>query len=159
MSSRPKFRLVPIEELRGHEKTDERAVRALVRALRSDRVFSEPIWVARGSYAVLNGHHRVEALRRLGARRIPAWVVDYESELVTLEPWRPGVAVAKSEVIRRARSGELYPPKTTRHKMTKALPTRAVPLAELLAPEREPAAHRRGRSRSRRVVRDAGGSG
>ena len=155
MRSGPEFRLVPLDRLRGHEKIDEAAVRALVRTLRADGVFAEPIWVARGSYAVQNGHHRVEALRRLGARRIPAWVFDYESDLVSLEPWRPGTVVEKSEVVRRARVGDLYPPKTTRHRILADLPARAVPLAELLAPERLPVAHRGGRARSRRGVRDA----
>lgn len=159
MTHPPEFRFLPLEQLRGHEEVDEAAVRELVRALRSDRVFAEPIWVARGSFAVLNGHHRVEALRRLGARRIPAWVIDYESELVRLEPWRPGTAVAKSEVVRRARSGELYPPKTTRHRLMIELPARPVPLAELFAAEPTPVAHRAGRGRSRRALKDPADSG
>ena len=159
MRPRPQFRLLPIDKLRGHEKIEEAAVRALVRTLRADGVFSEPIWVARGSFTVLNGHHRLEALRRLGARRIPAWVVDYDSDLVTLEPWAPGIVVDKSEVVRRARSGELYPPKTTRHRITKALPSRPVPLAELLAPDRAPAAYRVGRARSRRGIKEDVDSG
>lgn len=159
MSARPEFRLVPIGKLRAHEEIDEAAVRRLLRRLRTDGVFAEPIWVARGSYVVLNGHHRVEALRRLGARRIPAWVLDYESDLVTLEPWRPGISVTKSEVVRRARTGALYPPKSTRHRVTKALPIRATPLAPLLAPPAAPPAQRPGRARSRRTAREAGGSG
>lgn len=159
MRARPRFRLLPLDRLKSHEKFDERAVRELMRALRSDGVFHEPIWVARGSYAVLNGHHRVEALRRLGARRIPAWVFDYTSDLVRLEPWRPGIVVEKSEVVRRARAGELYPPKTTRHRITKELPPRPIPLTELFAPGVRSVAHRAGRVRSRRVVKDAADSG
>ena len=153
------FRLVPIDRLRGHEEIDEEAVEELVRVLRSDGVFAEPIWVARGSYAVLNGHHRVEALKRLGARRVPAWVVDYESDLVSLEPWRPGTRVEKSEVVRRARAGDLYPPKTTRHRILAELPSRPVPLAELLAPEGVAVAHRRAHARSRRATRGGADSG
>ena len=159
MRVRPEFRLVPIDKLRGHERIHEAAVRELVRTLRSDGVFSEPIWVARGSFTVLNGHHRVEALRRLGARRVPAWIVDYDSDLVTLEPWTPGIVVEKSEVVRRARSGELYPPKTTRHRITEPLPSRPIPLAELLAPDRAPPAHGGGRARSRRGATDGVDSG
>ena len=159
MTARPEFRLVSLARLRAHEQYDERNVVELVADIRSRGVFADPIWVARGSFAVLNGHHRVEALRRLGARRIPAWVIDYESELVRLEPWRPGTAVEKSEVVRRARSGELYPPKTTRHRLMIELPARPVPLAELFTAEHPPVAHRAGRGRSRRALKDPADSG
>ena len=159
MSPSPEFRLLPISRLRGHEEIDEEAVQELLRTLRTDGVFSEPIWVARGSFTVLNGHHRVEALRRLGARQVPAWVVDYESDLVCLVPWRPDTPVEKSEVVRRARAGELYPPKTTRHRITRELPAHPVPLAELLERPAPRAAHRGGRGRSRGAPTEIVGSG
>ncbi len=129
----PEFALVPIDRLKGHEEFDPTKVDHLVAELRRTGTFSEPIWVARGSMVILNGHHRVEALRRLGARRAAAWLLDYDAETVRLEPWRPGPAIAKSEVVERAREGRLFPPKTTRHTLRVELPRRAVPLAELLS--------------------------
>ena len=101
--------------------------------LRRTGEFTEPIWVARGSFVILNGHHRVEALRRLGARRAAAWILDYETDAVALERWRPGPPIRKQEVLERARRGELFPPKTTRHTVRLELPARRVALQELLA--------------------------
>lgn len=128
----PQFALVPIQDLHGHEQIDEEKVVELMAEIRRAGVLSEPIWVARGSLVILNGHHRVEALRRLGAPRIPAWLLDYETDLVSLEPWRPGPPITKAEVVRRGIAGHPFPPKTTRHKIRAELPAHATPLAELL---------------------------
>ncbi len=80
---------------------------------------------------ILNGHHRVEAMRRLGLRRIPAWLLDYDGDGVELGRWGPGPPIAKAEVLRRARRGQPFPPKTTRHRLREPLPLRSVGLDEL----------------------------
>ncbi len=129
----PEFALVPIDRLKGHEEYDPSKVDQIVREIRRTGRFVDPIWVARGSFVILNGHHRVEALRRLGARRAAAWLFDYDGDLVTVEPWRPGPPIEKAEVVRRATGGRLFPPKTTRHRVTVDLPARSVPLEELLS--------------------------
>jgi len=132
MTETPEFALVPIEKLRPHEEIDEENVRELVEELRRTGVFADPIWVAKDSWVILNGHHRVEALRRLGAKRIPAWVFDYESDIIRVERWRGGSPMPKSDVVRRSTQGRPFPPKSTRHRVTVDLPPKSVPLAELL---------------------------
>ena len=127
----PTFELVPLDRLRGHEEHEPEKVDELVAELRRTQLFVDPIWVARGSWVILNGHHRVEALRRLGLKRIPAWVFDYDGHHVDLERWRPGPPIDKSEVVERAHGGRPFPPKTTRHRLRIDLPARTVPLAEL----------------------------
>jgi L-serine kinase (ADP) len=138
MSRRPTFRLVPIERLRPHEQVDPKRVRELWhRILRRGR-FRNPIWVARGSWVILNGHHRVEALRKLGARRVPVWLFDYASDAITLGRWSPGPPISKSEVTRRAIAGRRFPIKTTRHRLAFKLPKRPTPLSKLLPPPELP---------------------
>jgi L-serine kinase (ADP) len=131
MNREPEFRIVPIGRLRGHEEHDPAKVDELVAELRRTGSFDDPIWVARGSWVILNGHHRVEAARRLGLKRVPAWVLDYQGEHVDLERWNPGPPIAKAEVLHRARHGRPFPPKTTRHRLRVQLPPRSVPLSEL----------------------------
>jgi len=128
------FQLLPIDRLRSHEEIDPKKVEELVAELGRTRRFLEPIWVARDSHVILNGHHRVEALRRLGADRVPAWVVDYHSPAVRVDRWDDGPPIAKEEVVRRAHGHELFPPKTTRHKIEVDLPPCDVPLEELVPP-------------------------
>ncbi|MGD0250438.1 MAG: ParB N-terminal domain-containing protein, partial [Thermoplasmata archaeon] len=139
MTSDPEFDLVPIEELHSHEEIDEENVVELIAEITRAGVFADPIWASRGSLVILNGHHRVEALRRIGAHRVPTWLFEYETDVVSLEPWRPGLPITKAEVVRRGLGGHLFPAKTTRHKIRVELPPRPTPLAELIpAPRRAP---------------------
>ncbi len=151
MTDEPRFELIELQRLREHEEIDPGAVQALADRLRRDEVVQDPIWVARGSWVVLNGHHRVAALKRLGATRAPAWVFDYDSPAVHLERWSDGPPLSKAEVVERARRGQLYPPKTTRHVLDLELPLHPTPLAELFQSETGAGAgpQRRASARSR----------
>jgi L-serine kinase (ADP) len=132
MNEEIEFALLPVESLKAHERVDPSKVEKLVEEIRTTGISEEPIWVARGSGVILNGHHRFAALKQLGARRIPAWVVDYESDLVSLGRWSPGPPISKAEVVRRARAGDLFPVQTTRHSFAARLPAHPTPLDELL---------------------------
>lgn len=133
MSRAPTFELVPLDRLRPHEAFDQAGVDAIIADLHHRRVFHEPIWVARGSHVILNGHHRWAAMRAIGARRIPAWVFDYlGDDSIHLDRWTPGEPISKREVVEAGTSGRLFPQKTTRHRLASELPPRAVPLSELM---------------------------
>ncbi|MCI4322360.1 MAG: ParB N-terminal domain-containing protein [Thermoplasmata archaeon] len=134
MSDGPTFELIPTERLKIHEEVRPELVAELVERIRRDGFVQEPIWVARGSDVVLNGHHRLAALRALGAQRIPAWVFEYESDAVVLERWDDGPRLAKPDVVERARSGLPYPPKTTKHLVQPMPPSRPTSLELLGVP-------------------------
>ena len=152
MTRAPEFRIVPIGDLHAHEEVEEEKVDELARELATGAPVRHPIWVAAGSLVVLNGHHRFRALERLGARRVPVYLIDYDDPAVLLDRWYPGPTLTKAEVVRRGLAGKLFPPKTTRHTIGIDLPEHPVPLAELLALEAPGAApERRGRARSRRA--------
>lgn len=126
------FALIPVDELREHEETDPDDVRKLATHIRRRGRVDSPIWVARGSFVILNGHHRYRALRSLGVRLVPAWLIDYDSEEVRLERWSRGPAITKGEVVARGTEGRRFPIKTTRHLLAVELPDRPTPLAELM---------------------------
>jgi len=147
MTEEPEFAILPLSILKHHEQINETTLAELMAVLRHAEVLEEPVWVARGSYVILNGHHRVEALRRLGADRIAAWLFDYESDIVQLGRWQPGPPIPKSEVIRRGRESQPFPPKTTRHRILIELPARPTPL-KVLFPPRPVAPRRPGHSRA-----------
>ena len=132
MTRRPRFALLPTAQLAIHEHVDEERVRELAREIAATGRVEEPIWVADESWVILNGHHRFAALRQLGAARVPAWVVDYHDPMVELARWEDGPELSKQEVIRRARAGEPFPPKTTKHRLPAGLPSRPTALADLL---------------------------
>ncbi|MCI4348336.1 MAG: ParB N-terminal domain-containing protein [Thermoplasmata archaeon] len=115
MTRPPEFQLVPVASLVPHEEVDETDVTRLAREIRARGLVREPIWVTAAERVILNGHHRYAALRSLGVRRVPTWLVDYSDPAMVLGRWGRGPPLEKAEVIRRARSGELFPPKTSRH--------------------------------------------
>lgn len=129
-----RFELISIERLRPHEETREPALRQVVRDLQREGKVREPILVADEHLVVLNGHHRLAALRALGVRKVPAWVVAYFTDIVELDKWPESShlhPISKEEVVERAHRGKLYPPKTTRHRLKVELPERETPLSEL----------------------------
>ena len=128
----PVFVLVPIEDLLIHEEIEPGPLRALEAEIRQEGRVRDPIWVARGSGVVLNGHHRLAVLRSLGAARAPSWLLDYDDPRIRLDRWGPGPPLTKEEVLRRARAGRPFPPKTTRHRLDFELPGRPTDLHELL---------------------------
>jgi L-serine kinase (ADP) len=151
VSDGPTFHLVEAARLRIHEEIDPAHVARLVAEIRREGFVAEPIWVARDSHVVLNGHHRLAALRELGAVRVPAWVFDYESDDVELDRWNDGPPLRKPDVVARAASGQPFPPKTTKHTLRLTLPEHRTPLGALGVPE--------GPAHARSAPRGAGAPG
>ncbi|WOE50728.1 ParB N-terminal domain-containing protein [Sulfuracidifex metallicus] len=60
--------------------------RSLQEILKSKKV--SPIIVDSKTLLVIDGHHRLAALRSLGYRRIPVMLVDYDSPTVKVYGWR-----------------------------------------------------------------------
>jgi len=87
--------------------------------------------VDRVSFVILDGHHRVLALQRLGCGLIPAYLVDYSDPGIVVWPRRREIPVSKESVIASGLCGRLYPPKTSRHEWAYPLNERPVPLALL----------------------------
>lgn len=132
MTGHVEFTYLPIDRLREHEETRADRVQEVLRDIQRRGVVDEPILVSRGTHVVLNGHHRFAALRQLGARWVPVYLVDYENGGVLLERWTPGPPISKADVVRTASEGRLYPPKTTRHRLLFDVLHRPTPLKGLL---------------------------
>lgn len=125
------FRIVRLEELRRHEEVDPEALRALRDEISRDGELRCPVIVDDTSRVILDGHHRVSALRDLGCRLVPAYLVDYEDPRIVVGAWRPDLPVTKEDVVRAGSLERLYPPKTSRHLFAETPGTRPVPLSLL----------------------------
>jgi ParB-like chromosome segregation protein Spo0J len=127
--------IVPLAWLRPHEEYDEARVQEVLRLFTTRRSVDYAIVADRATGTIVDGHHRYEALRRLGAARAPALLVDYADPSITVRTWREDErAPTKAEIVARAREGRLYPPKSTRHDFVRALKPVDVPLEELGVP-------------------------
>jgi len=103
--------LLDISNLLSHENIVERRVASLSARILKDGFIKKAIAVDQSSFVVLDGHHRVEAARAIGLRRIPAIILDYSSEKIVVTPH----SISKEDVIRATLERRKFPPKTTKH--------------------------------------------
>ncbi|MXS85763.1 hypothetical protein ABO04_07555 [Nitrosomonas sp. HPC101] len=104
---------IHVKRVRPNECHYSNHAAALADTILREQLWRIPIAVERASLAVMDGHHRLEAAHQLGLKYIPCLLLDYNC--VKVDATRQGYLVNPHEIVRRARNGELYPPKTTHH--------------------------------------------
>src|SRR5437870_10181305 len=87
MTPSPRFAVVELSRLHGHERIRPALLKQLTEQIRRNGFLKRPILVAERDFVILDGHHRAEAVRALGCVKIPAYLVDYESDIVHLGTW------------------------------------------------------------------------
>ncbi len=110
-------RLIPIKQLKSHEKISAKKVDLVLNDLLRNRCIKNPLVADRKTLVVLDGHHRVNALKKLGASKAPVFLVDYMKESVKVYLRRKNLhmSMIKHAVIGNALRNHLFPIKTTRH--------------------------------------------
>ena len=107
--------LIDLGELKEHEQIRPEYLEELKNEILSDGILKMPIAVDKETYIILDGHHRLHALRRIGCKRIPCILFDYQSPEIEVLPQREGETVTKGLVIETALTGRRMPPKTSKH--------------------------------------------
>jgi len=132
--------ILPIELLRPHEQTSKGLVDRLAEEIKRDGFLRKAILVDRETLTVLDGHHRIEALRKLGYKRAPCLLIDYLSPRIVVKRG-DGKRIPKEHVVEVGIRGRPMPPKTTRHlvsvegktlHVSKIEPDLNIPLHDLL---------------------------
>ena len=132
-----RVQLIPVEVLKPHEQVIQKKVDQLERMTIRWDAYTKPLLVDGATGTILDGHHRYEIARRLDLQCLPCVVVEYlDDDSITLLLWpnsdREGIS--KDDVIQAGLSGELMPPKTSRHLLSDDLPPISVPLSRLMHP-------------------------
>ena len=126
--------MVDVDWLKPHEQIKSKARDKLLDMTKRWGGFTKPVLVDSLTGSLLDGHHRLSVAQELGLSKIPAICLDYlSSEDITLELW-PNTdfdSITKSMVIQMCESGDLFPPKTTKHTTIFDLPPILVSLDEL----------------------------
>jgi len=104
-----------IEALREHEEIRPDYLEELKKEIVLDGKLKMPICIDKKTCIILDGHHRLHALKRLGCKRIPVVLVDYQSPEIKVIPWREGETITKEKIIDIALSGKRMPSKTSKH--------------------------------------------
>ena len=126
--------MVEVDWLKPHEQIKSKARDKLLDMTKRWGGFTKPVLVDSVTGSLLDGHHRLSVAQELGLSKIPAICLDYlSSEDITLELW-PNTdfdSITKSMVIQMCESGDLFPPKTTKHTTIFDLPPILVRLDDL----------------------------
>lgn len=109
--------LVDINALKTHENVIAKKVRQIAREITAKKIVINPVVADRKTKVILDGHHRVAALKLIGARYVPVYLVDYKSEGVKVYLRRKDLfsQILKKQILSVGKSGNNFPIKTTRH--------------------------------------------
>ncbi|MFL2949518.1 MAG: ParB N-terminal domain-containing protein [Candidatus Poseidoniaceae archaeon] len=129
--------LVPVEWLKPHEEIKPRNRDKLLEMTKRWGGYTKPLIVDKVTGAILDGHHRFSIASKLGLAQIPVIAVDYlNDETIEVDVWPSATieSLTKQEVIEMSLSGEVFPPKTSRHRIADHLPPIHFPLEVLAQP-------------------------
>ena len=117
-----KYELVPIEKLQALEMIFPHHLENIVKIIHRDGVMKLPLIVEKDHNIVLDGSHRHVFIAMEGFKYAPVRYIDYNdphirvgTHLMHRHIIDGPVNISKEEVIRRGLSGDLFPPRTTRH--------------------------------------------
>ena len=106
---------VKLDKLQSHEALDPIHLEELKREIKSDGILKFAIAVDRNRSIILDGHHRVAALKDLGCMKIPAVLIDYDSSDIQVRSQRRSIRLTKKDVIKAGTRLKKLPPKTSNH--------------------------------------------
>jgi hypothetical protein len=106
---------IDIHQLKEHEEIRPNYLDELKDQILSDGLLKMPIAVDKETYIILDGHHRLHALKKIGCKKIPVILVDYQSPEIEVVAWREGETITKEMIVQTALTGGRMPPKTSRH--------------------------------------------
>ena len=115
MKSFIELKILDIDSLKEHEGVEEERLDALTSEIKIDGVLKKAIAVDAETLLIIDGHHRIHALKRLGCKKVPACLFDYSSSEIAVLSWRNNPGFRKDHLIASALSGKKLPPRSTRH--------------------------------------------
>jgi len=133
-----KCEIVPIDKLLPLELVFPTHLKNLEEMIDADGFMLKAIIVDRKTGTVLDGSHRYVYLKKRGYLEAPVYWIDYDDENVrvgTILSHRFTIegdcGISKDECRKRALSGNLFPPRTTRHFFTFRKSDISMPLSQL----------------------------
>jgi len=118
------IKLISTNEIRQHEGIDLQHMDELAKKMTKDKCYTHPIIIDRATKMILDGHHRFNAIKKLGGKKIPCLVVNYFNQDITVQTYGKG-KIDKKTIIAMTLGDKLFPPKTTKHYLKK------IPLEDL----------------------------
>ena len=138
-----KYKIVPIEKLIPLERVFPIHLKNLEEMIDKDGFILKAIIADKTDGIILDGSHRYVYLKKKGFKEVPVYLIDYDSEDVRVGTHLShrflidddSSDISKSECRQRALSGNLFPPRTTRHFFTFRKADISLPLYRLKSGE------------------------
>tara|TARA_B100000287_G_scaffold78232_1_gene70336 strand:+ start:269 stop:976 length:708 start_codon:yes stop_codon:yes gene_type:complete len=91
--------LIELSKLLPHEMTIRSEIEWLIKDLKMKKILIWPILVDKNTNLILDGHHRVFAMKELGYNKIPAHILNYDDEIIKLDTWYPVINISIIDLI------------------------------------------------------------
>ena len=111
------FDLIELREILPHEDFSFDALLKLATFLSNHHSYQlPPLIIDKKSKVIIDGHHRYQALKKIGKRFAPCTLLDYsDNRIIAFQENLRGNELNKSDIIKRATQKKLYPQKFTCH--------------------------------------------
>ena len=126
------LRLLDLREICETEEHKADDVCSLAESILNLGFWTIPIAVEYSTFAIMDGHHRFNAAKKMGLKRVPCVLMDYKKSGVTLQSWRPEIGVSVTDIFFMISESKKYPLKTTRHIFDPPVDEVKIPIAMLL---------------------------
>ena len=110
-----KIKFIETKKLKPHEKINTARLAEVINSIKKKKTLFFPVVIEKSNLVILDGHHRVQAFKLLGIKKIPCFLVNYFSDEIKLFGRRNLIKVNKKTVVERALTENLFPCKTTKH--------------------------------------------
>lgn len=126
-------RLLPIELFKPHEEVQSERVLKIKKEILENEKILNPLWIEKGNFVVLNGHHRLQALKELGCFQVPCFLLNYFSSDIEVQVCSGSslTQIDKHSIIQAALTGNLFPPRSSFHILNFKLQPCPTPLGDL----------------------------
>jgi len=133
-----KWKMIPTKKIRPLEYVFPNHLKNLSKMILKEGTMNYPLIIEDKQKIVLDGSHRYVFLMEQGYKMAPVIEIDYDDPHVRVGTHRMHrhivsgpVNISKQEVIYRGVTGDLFPPRTTRHFIPFLRPEIKVPLKKL----------------------------
>lgn len=110
-----KISYIDINKLKPHEKISKKRLENLSLELIKDGFLKKPLIVENKKFIILDGHHRFYLLKKLGVKKVPCYIVDYDKIAVFPRRKKFKEVDLKKLVYETVLKNKLLPYKTTKH--------------------------------------------
>ena len=119
ISYQNKINWINFEEIKLHEQvivsSANKLKKYLINSMTKDGFTIPSIIICSKTKTLIDGHHRLYCLKKLGFKLIPCTMIDYEDNNILVNP--NNLLMTKDIVVNTARKDKLLEPKSTEHKI------------------------------------------